>query len=96
MRFSKELRTWKHIKEYGFLSSFRSLSDKYGIRIIDTATKTGSDPPKTASENKTAEETTELRGENIKVRLYLMQKRVMLKRLSNNLQLLQEWSTTKY
>ena len=46
------------------MSSFRSLSDKYGIRIIDTATKTGSDPPKTASENKTAEETTELIGKN--------------------------------
>lgn len=61
MRFSKELRTWKHIKEYGFLSSFRSLSDKYGIRITDTATKTGLDPPKTASENKTAD----LIGKNI-------------------------------
>ena len=46
------------------MSSFRSLSDKYGIRIIDIATKTASDPPKTSSENKTAEETTELIGKN--------------------------------
>ena len=49
MRYSIEPRTRKYVKEYEFLSFERNLSDKYGKKLLDTATKTGLDASKTAS-----------------------------------------------
>ena len=46
------------IKGYGFLSFARKFGDKYGKKLMDTATKTGIDAAKTASKTvvrKTAE-----------------------------------------
>ena len=42
-RYSKESRTKKYFKRYGFLSFTRNLSNKYGKKLLDTATKTRSD-----------------------------------------------------
>ena len=49
MRHSTEPRFRKYIKGYGFLSFARIFGDKYGKKIVDTATKTGIDAAKTAS-----------------------------------------------
>ena len=64
MRYSTEPRTRKHVKGYRFLSFSRNLSDKFGKKLIDTATKIGLDAAKTAPKivNKTAETTGELIG----------------------------------
>ena len=63
MRYSTEPRFRKYVKGYGFLSFARKFIDKYGKKIIDTATKTGIDAAKTASKKvvqKTAEATGDL------------------------------------
>ena len=65
MRYSTEPRFRKCVKSYGFLSFARKFSDKYGKKLIDTATKTGIDAAKTASKRvvqKTAEATRDLIG----------------------------------
>ena len=48
MRYSTEPRFRKQIKGYGFLSFARKLGDKYGKKLMDTATKTRIDAAKTA------------------------------------------------
>ena len=58
MRYSTELRFRKHVKGYSFLLFARKFGDKYGKRLMDTATKTGMDASKTVSKRviqKTAE-----------------------------------------
>ena len=65
MRYSTEPRFRKYVKGYGFLSFARKLGDKYGEKLMDTATKTGIDATKTASKRvvqKTAEATGDLIG----------------------------------
>ena len=49
MRYQLESKFRKYFKEYGFLSFSRKCRDKYGKRLMDTATKTGIDAAKTAS-----------------------------------------------
>ena len=41
-------KTRKYVKEYGFFSFARNLSDKYGKQLLDTVTKTALDALKTA------------------------------------------------
>ena len=68
MRYSTEPRFRKYIKGYGFLSFARKFGDKYGKKLMDTATKTGIDAAKTASKRvvqKTAEATGDLIGNKI-------------------------------
>ena len=68
MRYSTEPKFRKYIKGYGFLSFTRKFDDKYGKKIMDTATKTGIDAGKTTSKRgvqKTAEATRELIGNKI-------------------------------
>ena len=68
MKYSTKPRIRKYVKGYWFLSFARKLGDKYGKKIIDTATKTGIDAPKTASKRvvqKTAEATGDLIGNKI-------------------------------
>ena len=43
MRYSTELRFRKYVKGYGFLSFARRIGDKYGKKLMGTATKTGMD-----------------------------------------------------
>ena len=49
MRYSTEPRPKKYVKGYGFLSFARKLGEKYGKKLMDTATKTGMNAGKTAS-----------------------------------------------
>ena len=49
MKYSAEPRIRKYVKGYGFLSFARKFGDKYGKKLMDTATKTGIDAAKTAS-----------------------------------------------
>ena len=49
MRYSTEPRFREYAKRYGFLSFARKFGNKYGKKLMDTATKTGIDAAKTAS-----------------------------------------------
>ena len=49
MRYSTEPKFRKYIKAYGFLSFARTFGDKYGKKLMDTATKKRMDAAKTAS-----------------------------------------------
>ena len=49
MRYSTEQRFRKYVKGYGFLSFAQKSGDKYGIKLMDTARKTGIDAAKTTS-----------------------------------------------
>ena len=68
MRYSIERRFRKYIKGYGSLSFSRKCGDKYGKKLMDTATKTGIDAAKTALKRvvqKAAEDTGDLIGNKI-------------------------------
>ena len=68
MRYSTEPKFRKYVQGYGFLSFARKLGDRYGKKLIDTATKTGIDAAKTASKrvvHKTAEAKADLIGNKI-------------------------------
>ena len=49
MRYSTEPSFRKYVNGYGFLSFAKNFGDKYGKKLMDTATKTGIDAAKTAS-----------------------------------------------
>ena len=49
MRYSTEPKFRKYAKGYGFLSFARKFGDKYGKKLMDTASKTGTNAAKTAS-----------------------------------------------
>ena len=49
MRYSLEPNYRKYVKSYGFLSFARKFRDKYGKKLIGTATKTVKDAAKTPS-----------------------------------------------
>ena len=58
MRYCLEPNSRKFVKGYRFLSFATKFGDKYGKKLINTATKTGIDAAKTASKRviqKTAE-----------------------------------------
>ena len=60
MRYSIETRDRVYVKRYGFMSFTRSMSNKYGKKLVDTAKKSATDAIKTASKRatqKTAEAT---------------------------------------
>ena len=71
MRYSTEPRLRKYVKGYVFLSFAKTFANKYGKKLMDTATKTGMGAAKTASktvvqkpadliENKIADEITSI------------------------------------
>ena len=65
MSYSAELRLRKSVKGYDFLSFAKKIGEKYGKKLMDTATKTGIDAVKTASKRvvqKTAIATGDLIG----------------------------------
>ena len=49
MRYSTEPRFTKYVKGYVFLSFAKKVGNKYGKKLMDTATKTEIDAAKTAS-----------------------------------------------
>ena len=68
MTYSIESKFRKYVKGYGFLSFARKAGDKYGKKLMDTATKTGIDAAKTAFKwviQKTEEATRNLIGNEI-------------------------------
>ena len=65
MRYSIEPIDRVYVKGYGFMSFARSMSKKYGKKLVDTAKKYATDAIKTASKRaiqKTAEATGDLVG----------------------------------
>ena len=68
MRYSTESKFRKYVKGYSFLSFAKKLGDKYGKKLIDTATKARIDAAKTASKwvvQKIAKNTRDLIGNKI-------------------------------
>ena len=68
MRYSLEPRDRICVKGYGILSFARSMSNKYGQKLVDTAKKSATDAIKIASKiaiQKTAEATGDLVGNKI-------------------------------
>ena len=68
MRYSLEPRDRIYVKGYGFMSFARSMSNKYGKKLVDTAKKSATDAVKTASKRtiqKTADATGDLIGNKI-------------------------------
>ena len=68
MRYSLEPRDRIYVKGYGFMSFARSMSYKYGKKLVNTAKKSATDALKTASKRaiqKTAEATGDLVGNKI-------------------------------
>ena len=68
MRYSLEPKYRKYVQGYGFLSFARKFGDKYGNKLMDIATKTGIDAPKTASKRvvrRTTKATGDLIGNKI-------------------------------
>ena len=51
MRYLTEPKFRKYVKGYGFLSFDRKFGEKYGKKLMDTATKTGIDAAKTVKKN---------------------------------------------
>ena len=49
MRYSTEQKFRKYVKGYDFLPFARKFVDKYGKKLLNTATKPGIDAAKTAS-----------------------------------------------
>ena len=49
MRYSTDPKYRKYVKGYDFLSFAKKFGDKYGKKLMNTATKTGIDAAKTAS-----------------------------------------------
>ena len=63
MRYSSEKRERKYVEGYGFLPFVKEFGDKYGNKLMITATNTGKDAAKFASKRivqKTAEATWDL------------------------------------
>ena len=69
MRHSIEPRDmWIYVKGYGFMSFTRSMSNKFGKKLVDTAKKSATDAVKTASKRaiqKTVEATGDFIGNKI-------------------------------
>ena len=68
MRYSTEPRFRKYVKGYSFLSFAKNFDNKYGKKLMDTATETGIDVAKTTPKRlvqKTAEATGDLIGNKI-------------------------------
>ena len=65
MRYSTEPKYRKYVKGYGFLSFARRFGDKYGKKLMDTATKTEIDAATTTSKW-VVQKTTEATGDLIR------------------------------
>ena len=64
MRYSTEPKFRKYVKGYGFLSFARKFGDKYGKKLMDTATKTGIEAAKTGS-RRVVQKNAEATGNNV-------------------------------
>ena len=74
MRYLVEPKDRAYVKGYGFMSFARSMSNKYGKKLVDTAKKSAADAIRTASKRaiqKTVEATGELVGNKIADKMFL-------------------------
>ena len=83
MRYSIEPRDWIYVKGYGFLSfdknMGKSLTNKYGQKLLDSAKKSTTDSIKIASERaiqQTAESTGNLIGSKIADKITSVSKKI--------------------
>ena len=86
MRYSSEPRDKIYVKGYGFMSFARSMSNKYGKKLADTAKKSATDAIKTASKRaiqKTAEATGDVVGNKIADKITSVSKK-STKKLNTN------------
>ena len=90
MKYSIEPRYRIYVKGYGFLSFAKnmgkSLSDKYGQKLLDSAKKSSTDAIKTASKRaiqKTSEKTSDLIANKIADKITIVSKKPA-KELHNN------------
>ena len=84
MRYSIEPRDRIYVKGYGFISFARSMSNKYGKKLVDTAKKSATDAIKTASKTaiqKTAEATGDLVGNKIADKITSVSNKISTKKL---------------
>ena len=91
MRYSNEPRDGIYVKGYGFLSfaknMSKSLSNKYGQKLLDSAKKPATDAIKTASKRgikKAAKATGDLIGNKIADKITSVSKKKSTKELHNN------------
>ena len=91
MRYSIEPRDRIYVKGYGFLSfaknMSKSLSNRYGQKLLDSAKKSTTDAIKTASKRaiqKTAEATDDLIGNKIAEKITSVSKKKSTKELPND------------
>ena len=87
MRYSIEPRDRIYVKGYGFMSFARSMSNKYGKKLVDTAKKSATDAIKTASKRaiqKTAEATGDLIGNKIADKITSVSKKKSNNNNNNN------------
>ena len=91
MRYSIEPQDGIYVKGYGFLSFAKnmgkSLSNKYGQKLLDSAKKSTTDAIKTASKRaiqKTAEATGDLIGNKIADKITSVSNKKSTKELHNN------------
>ena len=91
MRYSIEPRDRIYVKGYGFLSFAKnmgkSLSNKYGQKLLDSAKKSTTDAIKTASKRaiqKTAEATGDLIGNKIADKITSVSKKSSVEHSKNN------------
>ena len=78
MRHSIEPRHRIYVKGYRFMSFARSMGNKYGKKLVDTAKKSATDAIKTASERaiqKTGEATGDLIGNKITDKISVSKKK---------------------
>ena len=82
MKYSIEPRNRVYVKGCGFMSFARSMSNKYGKKLVDTAKKSATDAIKTASKRaiqKTAEATGDLVGNKIADKITSVSKKSTIK-----------------
>ena len=90
MRYSIEPRDRIYVKGYGFMSFARSISNKYGKKLLDTAKKSTTDAIKTASKRaiqETAEATGDLIGNKIEDKITSVSKKKSNNNNNNNIEL---------
>ena len=82
MRYSIEPKDRIYVKGYGFMSFARSMSNEYGKKLVDTATRSTTDAIKTASKRaiqKTAGATGDLVGNKIADKITSVSKKLLKK-----------------
>ena len=100
MRYSTEPKHRKYVEGYGFLPFSRKFGDRYGKKLMDTATKTGIDTVKTALK-RVVQNTTEATGDLIENKMAdkitsLGKKRVKKKKMKDKKLHITRKKTTNY